>query len=842
MRHCLCLALSLATLVGCGSRLRHIAVDRVPVGKVVVYRNGVAYYERRAHVTAGSLTVRVPRERVDDFLKSLTVIDENTKQPLPVAFPRRQADDAAVIAMELQVGDGKNTDADVRMTYVTDAVAWKPSYRLTLGDGDAMLEGWAVVDNLSGEDWRRVEVGVGSSAAMSFRYDLWSVRTVDREELAGDEAFATAPPTAVSPYGGTGATAPAQNLLTLDASEIRETGAPGAGALASTMRPLDPTVETRPGTGAVAGVIVDRASGDVVAGATVVAEGPTLKAPQTVISEDDGRYVLRDLPPGTYVVKVFFGDNQFARPNLLVTGGKQTSANIRIDASTNAEVIELVGRAPVIDTSSTKQGVTITDDYTSDVPRPGRSFSTTLASPPPRTGDSYGVAFSAPPVDPHQSVRLGDAKLAAVANDLIKQRRYVVVQGYATSVEANPTAAALERANLVRNQLIDAGVAPGRVRVESAGIAASASVQIVTEVGPATAAASGPRSSADTTDGTPIGESLFSSDQPMTVANGSSAMVSVLRARTSGRPVYLYDGDGERGNTRFAFKAVRLDNPTDQTLEAGPITVYGQDRYVGEGLTDTVAPRASVVIPYALDRQIVVDRDGGVHDELARLVTIERGILTAEVQHLRTTDLTLTNRSTAATTVYVRHAIEPGWTLLDPELPTERLGDATLIAVDLEPGQTREVTLRDATPLTRKLELNTTETLDQLKLFVASSHPSPELRGQLTAILALHAELFDEIERIATLREHAAEYRERQAELTAQLVELRKLKSATSLSRHLADKAAEISTRLQDTTVAIIEAQDKVLLLRVKFQDALAELHLDDARATVARSVERPRD
>ena len=55
-----------------------VQVDKVPLGKVVVYRNGVAFYERRAQVKDGKLTVSVPRDRVDDFLKSLTVVDAKT--------------------------------------------------------------------------------------------------------------------------------------------------------------------------------------------------------------------------------------------------------------------------------------------------------------------------------------------------------------------------------------------------------------------------------------------------------------------------------------------------------------------------------------------------------------------------------------------------------------------------------------------------------------------------------------------------------------------------------------------------------------------------------------------
>ena len=740
MRQCLSIALVLAAAAAATActpkHPRNIAVDKVRLGKVVVYRNGVAFYERRAQVAGGKLTVRVPRERVDDFLKSLTVVDARTGTPLPVSFPRRQADDAPVIDMQLDVGGVVGASADVVMTYVTDAAAWKPSYRLVLGEGDAaMLEGWAVVDNLSGEDWKDVLVGVGSSAAMSFRYDLWSVRTVDRAELSAEEAFAVAPPTAVSPYGGTlGQEVAVTNVLTLDADQIR-----GNQTLTE-----------------------DYTKNIPVPGRTFEA---TLGA--AAGSSGDGY-------------------------------GTSFSGSSSVESTYVVDGINTSSRAPTIDPTSTTQGITI------DKP---------------------------PAPDPYAQVKLGDQKLTEVSNALIKQRQYVVVQGYAAPGERDGERLALERANLVRNQLIDAGVAPGRVRVASAGVGGRAAVDIVTEAAPVGADASAARSASDTSDAAPVGESLFSSGTPMTVGDGTSAMVSVLRAKTTGREAYLYDGLGERGNQRFAFKAVRLENPTDSTLEAGPITVYGAGRYVGEGLTDAVAPHAAVVIPYALDRQIVVDAGSGTHDELSRLLTLERGILTAEVQHIRSRTLTLTSRLRTPSTVYVRHTVEPGWNLLDTKLPIERVGDALLVAVELAAGETKQIELREATPLTRRLELGATDTLDQLALYVDSERPDPELRRQLEAILAIHRELFDTVDKIASLRDRAAEYRDRQAELTGQLMGLRKVKTAAALSTQLAQKAADMATRLQATTIAIVDAQDRIMLLRVQFADALAELHLADAAA-----------
>jgi len=198
MRALLSLALG-AGLLACAPRAAMMKVEQDSLGRVVVYRNGVAYYERRVQVTGDQLAVTVPRLRVDDFLKSLTVIDNRTGNPVPVSFGREQAEQSGNVAMIMKLPHvGVH---DLKLTYVTESPAWKPSYRVVVGDdGKVSLQGWAIVDNTSGEQWRGVRVGVGSSSALSFRYDLWSVRDVHRQTLRGEERFAAAPPAGVSPY------------------------------------------------------------------------------------------------------------------------------------------------------------------------------------------------------------------------------------------------------------------------------------------------------------------------------------------------------------------------------------------------------------------------------------------------------------------------------------------------------------------------------------------------------------------------------------------------------------------------------------------------------------------
>src|SRR5436190_10386977 len=200
-----CAALS-GALFGCAGVRAPIKTEAA-LGKVIVYRNGVAYFERRAIVTDGQLRLTVPVDRVDDFLKSLKIVDAKTGESLPVSF---KTVESGTDETEMVVSLPNKQPREIRVSYVTDSPSWKPSYRVVLGKtpGRAELEAWAVVDNVSGEDWKRVQIGVGSTSALSFRYDLHSVRMVEREALGDEAALALAPPTGGSPYAVASAEVP----------------------------------------------------------------------------------------------------------------------------------------------------------------------------------------------------------------------------------------------------------------------------------------------------------------------------------------------------------------------------------------------------------------------------------------------------------------------------------------------------------------------------------------------------------------------------------------------------------------------------------------------------------
>ncbi|MEQ1886612.1 MAG: DUF4139 domain-containing protein [Bryobacteraceae bacterium] len=77
--------------------------------------------------------------------------------------------------------------------YMTPAAVWKSSYRLIFNpQGEPVLEGWAIVDNTSGEDWNGVKLAVISGKPVSFISRLYEPRYVSRPvgELAENQAAA----------------------------------------------------------------------------------------------------------------------------------------------------------------------------------------------------------------------------------------------------------------------------------------------------------------------------------------------------------------------------------------------------------------------------------------------------------------------------------------------------------------------------------------------------------------------------------------------------------------------------------------------------------------------------
>lgn len=699
-------------LTGCASST---AIETsAALGKVVVYRNGVAYFERRAVVRDGQLKLRVPVARVDDFLKSLKVTDARTHASLPVSFDTMKAGSGEA-DMVVTVPDGSR---ELLVSYVTDSPAWKPSYRMVLGpkQGEAELEAWAVVDNVSGEDWKDVTVGVGSTSALSFRYDLHSVRVVERETLGDERAFAAAGPMGGSPY------AVADQELQV-------------------MAALD-----------------DATLGALLRG-EVEAEAAMERAP---------------VPASASAAM-----NHRTRPK-------------RMDGPS---------------------------------PSPSRSMDDLLEGAMATTGSGARMQEG-------RKAKAEDA-LARLAAQLQQAPGKVALQGFARSSDGEPKSAALARASQVRDELVRRGVPADKLDVSFSGLVDDRQAIRVVAQGQEGAPEQG---HAEGEAGAQAqGSAYFLSKVPMTIEKDRSAMVSLLKDSTKAERVYYYDAVSPRGSRSFAFQAVRFDNPSDQTLDRGPFTVYSQGQFLGEGLSDAIPPRSHAFVPYALDRQIAVEPNSKGWEEVHGLLALERGVAHAELHEVTRTTLVVRNRSDVAAKVYVRHALPAGFSLRNQGKDVERLGNDFLFPLDVPARGQRELAIEQFRPTEHAIDLRTAEGAEQVATWLErATKVAPELAKQLEAVIALHREMTALSERRATLEEQSAQYRQRMDELTDQLASLRKVRNAGDLALHLGKKLRDVNQSLQQATMRATDLQEGLMTARIRLQDQLADLRMARAGAEQA--------
>jgi len=134
---------------------------------------------------------------------ALAVYDLDAASDIRLADPRLQKQFSALLARLARnlTPDRRTVLIDLagagerRLTarYLAPAPVWKSTYRLLLPDaGEASLEGWAIVENATGEDWNQVALSVVSGKPVSFLTRLLEARYLQRKvvDLPGIEPAA----------------------------------------------------------------------------------------------------------------------------------------------------------------------------------------------------------------------------------------------------------------------------------------------------------------------------------------------------------------------------------------------------------------------------------------------------------------------------------------------------------------------------------------------------------------------------------------------------------------------------------------------------------------------------
>ncbi len=151
-------------------------------------------------------------------------------------------------------------------------------------------------------------------------------------------------------------------------------------------------------TGGLQGQIIDANTQQPVADAVVIATSPNLQGEQTAVTDASGAFEISLLPSGVYKIDIQReGYTPFSQSDLTIRLDKTIHIKLQLVPDTvNGPAIEITVQKPVISTTSTDTGGTVSKEQMALIPygRGARNFDAVLTTVPGSHGDAYGVAFN----------------------------------------------------------------------------------------------------------------------------------------------------------------------------------------------------------------------------------------------------------------------------------------------------------------------------------------------------------------------------------------------------------------------------------------------------------------
>jgi hypothetical protein len=645
---------------------------------------------QKPSVTTHALVIASEGGELQSFdlsdVRAVRLLDEGTRRDVgefAAASASARRRDAKTITV---TSDGAGA-REMLVSYTVAAPIWKTTYRVVLDDaGTPFFQGWAIVDNVSDEDWTDVQLSLISGTPVSFiqpiQKPFYRYRPV--VPMPGDLSLS---PQVYEP----------------------ESGEAGGGA-----------------ANTVVGSVQDVA-GAVVSGAAVNVRNDATGQQFSTQTDDEGVFRTPALATGNYTVTV----NAPGFKQMLVNG-------VRVGAGRQASL------GLTLEVANVQETVTVT------------------------AGD------------------LPAARVNNVSNLALLGRGVTAV---ADGVDE-------DRLAPQREPSLSARIAGGQ-----SGVVAAA-------------------------EGGEVGDLFeYKIEQPVTVRRDRSALIPILQTRMEGARVSIFNQSSGRSRP---MSGMLLKNTSRLTLEGGALTVIDGDAYAGEALLERLKPEEKRLVSFALDLGTLVTVRDAEENSPAFAVRIVHGTLYATHYRRRKKLYTLKNQTDKPRDIYVEHPVRAGWELDDKLTPAPEGKSQSFyrFRVGLKPNETRELVVAERERGTETYALSNL-TPDHIQLFVSRRYIDDATRAALQNILDLKARLAAAHARVAMIDGEINGIGEDQKRLRENIEALAKTPEARQLITRYVQKADQQETRLEQLAKEKQAAEEERARLQAQLDATLRALSLE---------------
>jgi hypothetical protein len=541
---------------------------------------------------------------------------------------------------------------ELRVSYISEVPVWKSTYRLVFpreSNGNATVQGWAVVDNTVGADWDNVQLALVAGAPQSFIQPLSQPLYTRRPEIPISTAVQTTPQT----------------------HEAAETNAAGAGTISGT---------------------VTDSSGAVIPNATVIATASGTHATTTGTTSSDGEFSLGPLPSGRYTLTIASnGFQKYVETGIAVDGQNSPSIDAQLNVGSMSETVSVEAEnAPLsAPRAMAKVGAV----------RAGKSFH----------GSAGGVMGSV----------------------------------FGTG----------------------SGAAGGVYRASDAISSGDVSTNAFDDF------------------------FEYSLAQPVTIHKNESAMVPILQQDLPAEHVTLWSRNDPR-----PLRAVWLENKSKLTLDSGSFSIFESGEFAGEGLLDPIHPGERRLLSYAADQATRVNISDQQSRRTLHHLQVHKGLVIENYMDVASMTYSAVNSGDEDRAVLIEHPRHTnGWSLDDGITAAETTPALYRFRVTVKPHSTEKLEVREHGPEFTSVTIDPSQNTNAYLLDLVKRVPDAE--SQLKQIIDAQGKLADLDTAIADSK---------QQEQTAAADEARCRENLTALkgndaARRFVDELNHAEDQLQST-------------------------------------------
>jgi Carboxypeptidase regulatory-like domain len=222
----------------------------------------------------------------------------------------------------------------------------------------------------------------------------------------------------------------------------------------------------------------------------------------------------------------------------------------------------------------------------------------------------------------------------------------------------------------------------------------------------------------------------------VTLKKNQSALVPIAQTEIEAEKVSLWSG---RSGSGRPLRGLWLKNTSKLTLDGGSFSVLEDEVFAGEGLTESIKPGERRMVSYATDLGLLVEAQSNSEPQQVRRVRILKGVMTQSSELHERTVYTVRNQEDTTRMMIVEHAARPEWKLANgAKEPEERAPGTYRFRMEAPGKATTSLPVEEVRTLDTSYQLSNIDA-DQIALFVKQGTITPEMAQALQKITAQKA-------------------------------------------------------------------------------------------------------